>query len=736
MAGSLIGALRVMLGMDSAEFEKGATSAERRAARMEKNFKALGGRMTDLGKTLSVAATAPLVGLGVTAVQAAMESQDAIAQVEASLGSMGNAAGRTSEQLQALASKQMSQSLYDDDEILRSVTANLLTFGNIAGQEFDRAQQAALDMSAKLGKGLQESTVMIGKALNDPIRGVSALGEAGIQFTEQQKDMIKTLWETGDAAGAQQIILKELERQFENSAKKARDANPFAAVKQDFAEFQENVGAELLKAMPAITGAITSMLGAFNSLGPGMQQVVVIGGVLAAALGPVLIGLGSIVSVAGPAVTGLIALKKAFDFAGIIKNIIPMIGMLSKALLGLLANPIVLGAAAVIGGIYLAWQNWDKIAPIIDSVSAAITSWYEGTVKPVFDKVMAVLEPFVTFFKDFFGAQIKGTLDVISALLKGDFSGAWDAAKAMATNMLNALVNLAATVGPAVVGHMKALYEGVKAWLMDKLGAVFKWVGDKVSWVGDQFFKLYDAVVGHSYIPDMVTEIGEHMARLTGLMVVPAQRMTHATAKAFEGLAGEVAATNDRMADRIEVTAERVSESFASMVENITGALGSFVDSIKKGDIFDIIGGLLNVLDTVGQAVGGFKIGPMVFGGAGTGGTRAPGGGSHGGGQLPRFANGGAMRFGGFGGIDRNLLSLNGNPIARVSRGETMQVSPGSVGGALRVTVTMDESTGALGAFVQDQAGRVVAKAAPALVRAGGAAGVARMGRMQGRRLG
>lgn len=42
---------------------------------------------------------------------------------------------------------------------------------------------------------------------------------------------------------------------------------------------------------------------------------------------------------------------------------------------------------------------------------------------------------------------------------------------------------------------------------------------------------------------------------------------------------------------------------------------------------------------------------------------------------LPGFASGGSMRIGGRGGVDRNTLSLNGQPIARVSSGETLSVS-------------------------------------------------------------
>jgi hypothetical protein len=54
---------------------------------------------------------------------------------------------------------------------------------------------------------------------------------------------------------------------------------------------------------------------------------------------------------------------------------------------------------------------------------------------------------------------------------------------------------------------------------------------------------------------------------------------------------------------------------------------------------------------------------------------------------LPFFASGGSMTLGGFGGVDRNLLSLNGAPIARVSKGEELNVTPSGGSGSDRPIV-------------------------------------------------
>ena len=138
---TVIGALRVTLGMNSAAFEKGVTAAEKRARNMQRNFARIGNNLSATGRRLSIGLTAPIVALATGAVAAQKRQEQAIAAVDAALASMGETAGFTSKQLQDMASQLQSQSLYGDEEILERVTANLLTFGNIQGDVFERAQQ-------------------------------------------------------------------------------------------------------------------------------------------------------------------------------------------------------------------------------------------------------------------------------------------------------------------------------------------------------------------------------------------------------------------------------------------------------------------------------------------------------------------------------------------------------------------------------------------------------------------
>ena len=115
-----------------------------------------------------------------------------------------------------------------DDELIQTGANLLLTFKLIrnevgAGNDiFDRATTAAVDMSVQFGS-VDSASKMLGKVLNDPIKGISALGRAGVTFSEDQKTTIKAMVGANDVLGAQKIILGEVESQVGGAAAAAAD---------------------------------------------------------------------------------------------------------------------------------------------------------------------------------------------------------------------------------------------------------------------------------------------------------------------------------------------------------------------------------------------------------------------------------------------------------------------------------------------------------------------------------
>ena len=198
--------------------DKQTALANKQLAIMNKNTNKLAKSMGNLVGVAGVLLGARAFG-GI--IRATVEQEKAVAQLNAVLESTGSIAGKTSAELQDLASSLQSVTTFGDEAVI-GASSLLLTFKEIRGVNFDRTLESILDVSVAMKQDLKSSAVQVGKALNDPITGLSALSRVGITFTDTQKDLIKSMAETGDIAGAQVKILEELESQFKGSARAAR----------------------------------------------------------------------------------------------------------------------------------------------------------------------------------------------------------------------------------------------------------------------------------------------------------------------------------------------------------------------------------------------------------------------------------------------------------------------------------------------------------------------------------
>jgi len=305
--------LSVKLSLNDKQFQ----SALRKATRQMKKF---GTSMKRTGQTLSRNLTLPLVAFGAASIVAFDKQQKAIAQVEAGIKSTGMAAGFTSKQLQKMASELQGKTLFGDEDILQNATAQLLTFTNIAGEQFARTQVAVTNLATKSFKGdLKSASIQLGKALNDPIANLSALSRAGIQFSDEQKEVIKSLVETNRLAEAQNLILDELDTQFGGAAEAAAQAGAggLQQLQNQFGDLMEEIGGMLIPIVIDLGNQFKTLLQGFKSLSPEAKKLIITVGILAGALGPLLIVLGSVVTIVATLNIKLIAIVAAISALGL-----------------------------------------------------------------------------------------------------------------------------------------------------------------------------------------------------------------------------------------------------------------------------------------------------------------------------------------------------------------------------------------------------------------------------------
>jgi len=172
-----------------------------------------------------------------------ISQEKAIAQTEAVLRSTGGVAGMTKAAVLDLSDGLMALTGIEDDQILAAENL-LLTFTKIGKDIFPQATETVLDMSVAMGTDAKSAAVQLGKALQDPILGVTALRRVGVNFNQAQTDVIKNLVQTGRAGEAQAMILKELQKEFGGSAQSARNTfgGALANLKNQIGENQEAIG--------------------------------------------------------------------------------------------------------------------------------------------------------------------------------------------------------------------------------------------------------------------------------------------------------------------------------------------------------------------------------------------------------------------------------------------------------------------------------------------------------------
>jgi hypothetical protein len=139
-----------------------------------------------------------------------------------------------------------------DENVVKNVQAQLLSFKRLSvtagetGGVFERTTQAAFDMAVVLKKDAGAQAIALGKALEDPVRGLTALRRGGTVFTAEQEKVIKALVDSNDLLGAQTLILDELESQYGGAAEAS--ANMSDRLRLAFGNIKEAVGDSLTPA--------------------------------------------------------------------------------------------------------------------------------------------------------------------------------------------------------------------------------------------------------------------------------------------------------------------------------------------------------------------------------------------------------------------------------------------------------------------------------------------------------
>jgi hypothetical protein len=503
---------------DNSKYDKGIDDAKEKANGLVDGLSFVGRGVAIAGIGMATAAVTGLTALLFDSTVGAGEAQKVQAQLGAVLESTGGSAGMTAESVNDLASSLSKVTTYEDDAIVSGENL-LLTFTNIGKDVFPETTEIMLDMSTAMGTDLKGSAIQLGKALNDPTKGMTALTRVGVTFTDEQAKLIESLQASGDMAGAQRVILAELNKEFGGSAEAAGKTLPgkLEILKNKFGNLKDNLGNAVIPVVselattlsdsldnPAVQTGITTMT---NGIA-GFATVVI------ANIPVVISTLSNIVTFLmnnqGIIIGVLAGLGYAFGVF-VYTSVIPPLITLITAFAPVIAVIALVGVAAYL--LYQAWTHnfggiqtfflglWEKIKPVfaviyewlkvnIPIAIKAVSDYWENTLLPsmvkIYNWMYVNLFPLFRAIGTFLGAVFGKAIEALAGL--------WD--KVLYPSLQKIWQFLNDKVFP--------IFKKIGEWISEKLGPAFKDLGD-ILWEVAKWFNNLAYEISKLKLPSWLT---------------------------------------------------------------------------------------------------------------------------------------------------------------------------------------------------------------------------------------
>lgn len=571
--GVVLGYLRYVLGFDSLAFDEGLGDAEKRLKAAQKSIQRTADGFNAIGKRLSTYVTVPVAGAAAAILKMGGDFESSMNKV--SISTQGSA-----EELKALndlalklgkdtvfgatdaadAMDELAKNGLSARQILDGAATAAVSLASAAGSELAPASKAISDVMAqfKIGaKDLPEAVNQITGAVNqsklDFVDFTGAIAQAGgvagsvgVNFKDFNAVIAGTssLFASGSDAGTS---FKTFLLALPGNSKPAIEA-----IKQYGLSFYDAQGN--LRSMAEIAEELRTKLGGLNDqtktdvlkqifgtdamrtaiglMDQGAKGIDTIKAKIAetdaaAQSAQRLKGFnGQLEQLKGAVETLAITIAQS----GILEFVTTMVTHLGDFIDKLAeVSPETLKWVTIIGGAAAV------LGPVVIGIGAIVSAF--GTLLPVIGPVASAIGAVVSIIATGIIPALGGLIVALSPVLVP-------------------LAAVAAAVGAVylawknwdwITGIVSRLYNAVRTWLVDRLGQVWTALKGKIEAVKQWFFNLYDAVVGHSYIPDMVDEIGQNMARLDKLMVDPAEKSTKKAEDKFREMARNVGRILDEL---------------------------------------------------------------------------------------------------------------------------------------------------------------------------------------------
>lgn len=440
-------------------------AAQKEMRQLQRSTQQFGRRMAGMGRTLTAAVTAPIVAMGVLGVSELRETMVVTQKTDAVFKSMGKSMKVTKGQLSDLVSELETYSAIEGDIIQNAANVGL-TFKALAGNPklFEATTRAAVDMSAALGMDVQAAMVQLGKAMQNGAKGAGALAKNGTLAKDDIARLQKMAKDGVPMWKQQAFILNAVNQQYRGAAK---NVDPIKAITVAVKNLAETMATLLLPVLVFVSKHVQRFSEWVAGLTEHQKRLAGAALLVAAAIGPVLWGLGSLITVAAPltaalglTVTGVLAIPVALAALGVALVVAYRKSQQFRDIVGRSFK-----SAQVMARSALASMQ-QLIREFTQTASIAWARWGAD--------LLSVAKPYLTALALFVGTWIKNVRDVIRivlAVIRGDWSQAWNLLKGIVSRTLAAVAGIARNGGKAVVNAVKAIGSGLLAlggWFLSK----------------------------------------------------------------------------------------------------------------------------------------------------------------------------------------------------------------------------------------------------------------------------
>lgn len=428
----------------------------------------IGQSLTSVGQKMTMGITLPLAAAGAAAVKLASDTEEAASKTDVVFGIM-------SAQVKQFADDALNSYGLAEGTALQMAS----TFGAMA-TSLGLSQQQAASMSTELtalaadmASFYNVSTDVAQTSLQGIFTGeTEALKKFGIvmtqtnleEFASRQGKAYSKMSE-GEKVLTRYAYVMEATKDAQGDFARTSEgtANSLRVFQESLKELGAAFGEQLLPIITPVVQALTGLIQKFASLPAPIQKFITVLLLIVAAVGPVLLIIGSLMSSLGAIITQGPIIAAAFV------GMIPAIKALAASFMELTAAaaPWLLLAAAIVGVGYLIYSNWDSISAAAQSMADSISNAWNSLIS-LNDSLKSSVNDFASNIVSAFASlpeKVVNALRETVRAIKEEFQRMIDNAKKSGADFVNGFIDGIKSKVQGLINQVKKIAETIEEYL-------------------------------------------------------------------------------------------------------------------------------------------------------------------------------------------------------------------------------------------------------------------------------